>query len=287
MKPSGNTLYVSDLDSTLLDASSQIPMEAAAMLNQAIDRGALFTVATARTPATVNTLLADINMRLPAIVMTGAALWDFDSQMFTDPQFIPEKEAIRIMEVFRKHSLPHFIYTLADNVINLYHVGDMSDLDQEFVEARTKTSVKRLVIGKDGMPAQTPTNNKKMLLFYTMRPTAHVEAVWYELRNETECTPVFYHDIFGPETGILEVFRQGCNKATAIRRMATRTKAKRIVAFGDNINDIPMLREADIAVAVANASPEVLREADIIIGANTECAVAKWILSDIENNDPK
>ena len=55
--------------------------------------------------------------------------------------------------------------------------------------------------------------------------------------------------------------------------------ADRVVAFGDNINDIPMLREADVAVAVENAVPEVKRIADVIIGPNTTDAVPRFILS--------
>ena len=48
---STGTLYVSDLDGTLLGADSHLSVASCAMLNEAIAQGALFTVATARTPA--------------------------------------------------------------------------------------------------------------------------------------------------------------------------------------------------------------------------------------------
>lgn len=47
------TLYITDLDGTLLDANSQVSAEAVEVLNPMLDDGLLFTVATARTPATV------------------------------------------------------------------------------------------------------------------------------------------------------------------------------------------------------------------------------------------
>ena len=53
----GKTLYVSDLDGTLLDNTSRVSPATSAMLNETIAGGALFTVATARTPATVQPLL--------------------------------------------------------------------------------------------------------------------------------------------------------------------------------------------------------------------------------------
>ncbi len=57
------------------------------------------------------------------------------------------------------------------------------------------------------------------------------------------------------------------------------------MAFGDNINDLPMMREADLAVAVSNALPEVKDAADIVIGANTDDAVARFILYDSSMTD--
>lgn len=52
-----STLFVSDLDGTLLQPDARLSEETVALLNSNIDRGALFTVATARTPATVAPIL--------------------------------------------------------------------------------------------------------------------------------------------------------------------------------------------------------------------------------------
>ncbi|MDE7496728.1 MAG: HAD hydrolase family protein [Muribaculaceae bacterium] len=82
------TLYVTDLDGTLLDAEGRVSARSAALLNEAIADGAAFTVATARTPATVAPLLADVDMRLPAGVMTGAALWNPKTGIYSDTRYI-------------------------------------------------------------------------------------------------------------------------------------------------------------------------------------------------------
>ena len=112
-----------------------------------------------------------------------------------------------------------------------------------------------------------------------MQPTAHVEETFADIKGNIECNPIFYHDLFGEETGIMEVFSPEASKANAIKRLKAISGADRVVAFGDNINDIPMLREADVAVAVENAVPEVKRIADVIIGPNTTDAVPRFILS--------
>ncbi len=69
------TLYVSDMDGTLLGADSCVSERSRRIISDLTEQGALITVATARTPATVQPLLAGVEMAPPAVVMTGAALW--------------------------------------------------------------------------------------------------------------------------------------------------------------------------------------------------------------------
>jgi hydroxymethylpyrimidine pyrophosphatase-like HAD family hydrolase len=49
---------------------------------------------------------------------------------------------------------------------------------------------------------------------------------------------------------------------------------KTVVAVGDYTNDLELLKEADIAVAVDNALPEVKAVADHVICSNNDDALA-------------
>ena len=62
-----------------------------------------------------------------------------------------------------------------------------------------------------------------------------------------------------------------------IKRLANELGATRIIVFGDNRNDLSMMRIADHSVAVANAYDEVKAQADEVIGCNDDDAVVKWI----------
>ena len=64
-----------------------------------------------------------------------------------------------------------------------------------------------------------------------------------------------------------------------LRQMAG---ADRVVAFGDNHNDLAMAGEADVFCAVANATADVLNCADQVIPANTEDGVIRYLL-DLES----
>lgn len=273
-----STLYVSDLDGTLLNAESKVSDESAALINSAIADGALFSVATARTPATVSRLLKDVHINVPLIVMTGAAIWDMARNRYLHVEFHDEDIARRLLETYRRHSLSTFVYTLGeDNIIHIYHTGPMSDLEWKFVDERKDSPFKEFHIPDTGCSV-FPERLDRVLLFYNMRPTPEVLPVYEEIRSLPGIRPVFYHDIFGEETAIMEVFGEGASKAEAVRILADMINADRVVAYGDNVNDLPILGIADDAVAVSNAVAEVKNAADRVIGPNTDHSVARDIV---------
>ena len=54
-----------------------------------------------------------------------------------------------------------------------------------------------------------------------------------------------------------------------------------VIAFGDDINDIEMLKTAGIGVAVGNAISAVKEIADYVCGTNDNDGVAVWIEENI------
>lgn len=272
------TLYVTDLDGTLLDADSRVSHESASMISRLSRRGALITVATARTPATVEQLLAHTSTTLPAIVMTGAALWHRDTHSYSDCRFFTDDAARYVLDECRRNGINPFIYTLAgDGILHAYHNGPMSKKDSNFVDERRHLPLKRFHLDEPAGLAEMLPNT---ILYLAMGPRDAIFAVADRLKSYGDCSVSAYVDIFSHTTGILEVFAAGVSKADAVRRMARRTGATRIVVFGDNINDLPMMEVADVAVAVGNALPEVRDRADVVIGPNTSDAVARYILED-------
>ena len=69
----------------------------------------------------------------------------------------------------------------------------------------------------------------------------------------------------------------GATKANGARRLKEGLGCSSMVCFGDGLNDIPLLEEADVRCAVANAVPEARAAATRVIGANTENGVARWL----------
>ena len=52
----------------------------------------------------------------------------------------------------------------------------------------------------------------------------------------------------------------------------------RVVAFGDNFNDISMLQQVGLGIAMGGSEEEVQRKADKTIGLNSEDSIAKELM---------
>lgn len=91
-------------------------------------------------------------------------------------------------------------------------------------------------------------------------------------------------DFIRSEHALYEILPKGNSKGDVMLRIAEilGIDRRRTVATGDYNNDVSMLRDAGVGVAVSNASPEAKAAADYITVSNEEHAIAK-IIKDIEN----
>eukprot|EP00729_Bicosta_minor_P007891 gene7891-27071_t len=93
-------------------------------------------------------------------------------------------------------------------------------------------------------------------------------------------------NVIGPVEFWVEVLHPDCNKATAMKWLAENvvgSTLEQTITFGDGVNDLEMLRDAGLGIAMANARPEVKRVAKLTSQfTNEESAVAKEIATLLE-----
>ncbi len=267
-------LFVSDMDGTLLGPDSRVSAESARIITELSRRGVPVTVATARTPATVGELLAGTETIVPAIVMTGAALWDRTTERYINPVF-PEAELLpEVMRCFAEEGVNPFVYVLDDEAgLCVYHLPEMNRREKALYEERRALKRKRFVFGD----SEALRGVAGTILIFGVGEAARIEAVASRLRAMRGLSVSCYRDIFNHDVAFIEVFGADVSKAKAIRWLADRIGAEKITVYGDNLNDLPMFEVADEAVAVANAFPEVIEKADRVIGRNSEDSVARDI----------
>lgn len=92
---------------------------------------------------------------------------------------------------------------------------------------------------------------------------------------------IICHSLFVPayDVEVLEVFDPAVNKWEGILHVARRhgIEPQEIIAIGDDMNDVPMLQNAGLGVAMGNARPEAMAAAKKVIRPNTEEGLAEFL----------
>lgn len=275
------TLYITDLDGTLLNDDARVSETSARILSDLSRKGALISVATARTPATVEPLFANVYTTTPLVVMTGAALWNRERREFIGMRYLPQNQAETILSVFRNSPIHPFCYTLKDpKVADVYHYApELTASENKFYSERADLALKRFHLATEPDEASM----SQMVLYFAMGSEKDIVDVASRLKDCTDCYVSYYKDTYTPDLWLIEIFANGVSKAAGIQRLKELVGAERVVAFGDNLNDIVMLREADLAVVVENGLDAAKQYAHIIIGNNNDDSVARFIENDFYN----
>jgi hydroxymethylpyrimidine pyrophosphatase-like HAD family hydrolase len=103
--------------------------------------------------------------------------------------------------------------------------------------------------------------------------------VYNELKNCPELNLFFYEDIYNAGYNFLEIANCNASKFHAANKLRSILQADKLVGFGDNMNDLPLLKACDEFYAVENAHPEIKKIAAKTIDTNTNCGVINFLES--------
>jgi 5-amino-6-(5-phospho-D-ribitylamino)uracil phosphatase len=118
-------------------------------------------------------------------------------------------------------------------------------------------------------------------------PHHDFQRIWLEF---DESQTIFIDDLMTDTTnnfliacGAMIILHKNALKENALIKIADyyNVPMSNVVAFGDDIIDLNMLKEAGVGVAVANALESVKQAADVITETNDNNGIAVWINSNI------
>lgn len=274
------TLYVSDLDGTLLNREERLSAFTVRTLNRLIERGMKFTYATARSGHSAARVTAGLTKNLPVIVYNGAFILDRASGRFLlEERFSPE-QARWVRGAAERLGLWPVVYAFVDGVERLSWVRGRETEGQSFYLSNRQGDKRLRPV--DGIDALY-TGEAFYFTFIGGR-----EALEPLYRLAAECpwlTVTFQQELYREEYW-LELMPKAATKANAAAKLKEILGCDRMVAFGDAVNDLPLFAAADGSCAVANAVPQLKEAATEIIGSNEEDGVARWLVENWEAGGP-
>lgn len=267
-------LLAIDVDGTLLGPDHQISPATSAALADAIAGGWVVCVCTGRNYTEARPYLRQLEGRGPGVFVSGAIANDVVSGRTL---FRVEMDGPSVREAIALYrDCGCGVLVLCDATDTgwqyAYLPGRRTHPRLEAWLARTPCTVATftdvpadwravLRVGVIGSGEQIRTVHRRIAARFGRRVTHHT-------------IRVPNHDMIVHET-----FAADANKWNSVRRVAEQMgiDPSQIIAVGDDVNDVPMLRGAGLGVAMGNASPATRRAADLVISPNTEDGLAQFI----------
>lgn len=276
------TLYVSDLDGTLLGKDQKLSEFTKWALNSLIGRGMRFTYATARSEHSAVRVTEGLTKKLPVIVYNGAFILDGPGGgMLSKSSFTAgQRDAVR-EQAERRDVLP-MVYAFVEGVERLSWVEDRVTPGQAFYLQNRKWDKRlRPVRGT----AELFAGEAFYFTFIGEKEELAPLQEWAAGQGWLSMT--FQPEIYQPEYWWLELMPKEATKAHAAVKLKEILGCDRMVAFGDAVNDLPLFAAADYSCAVGNAMPPLKEAAAEVIDSNDEDGVAKWLLRNVQLPGPE
>lgn len=284
MKTNQKVLYITDLDGTLLHHDERISAWSCDTLNRLIEKGMLFSYATARSIFTASVVTEGLKPRLPVIVNNGSFLMEPDSRKRILVNQFSREEAKDIYAALCRHQIAPLVDAIIDEHEKFsYHEEAINPALAEFVSAR-KHDGRDNPLKSHSIDPEYGTSailQGDVFYFTCIGEEEKLRAAYGELKRAYNC--IFQFDIYSNEPW-LEIMPHSASKAHAIQQLKELYKCDTVVVFGDGANDIPMFQIADEGYAMANAIDTLKEIATAVIDSNENDGVAKWLA---ENADIK
>ncbi|WP_369888440.1 Cof-type HAD-IIB family hydrolase [Bacillus halotolerans] len=238
-------LIAIDMDGTLLNDEQLISDENRNAIREAEDKGVYVVISTGRTLMTCRELAESLKLSSFLITANGSEIWDSNFNL-----------------VERK-------------LLHTDHIKMMWDLRNKHNTNFWASTVNKVWRGE--FP-ENITDHEWLKFGFDIEDDDIRNEVLAELRKNKEL------EITNSSPTNIEVNALGINKAAALATVSEKLgfTMENVMAMGDSLNDIAMIKEAGLGVAMGNAQDVVKETADWITDTNIEDGVAKairhWVL---------
>lgn len=255
MKYDGIVIY-SDLDGTLLDAERILSKENLDAINYFISQGGSFGVATGRMERTTSIMFPDLRLNVPSIFFNGAMVYDTNSGKVLYKTIISDS-----LEPVLKEFILKYPETCCEiNIHGKAYVFNPNDILQ------TQLAREGILV-EEAQWENIPSEWIKVLFMGKHGTLEKIKAEFDKLgRNDL--------NIVFSENDILDIMDKRASKGATLYKLKSLYggKWRLVVSIGDNDNDAELVQNADLGIAVGNATPAVKKVSDFIIkDHNTPC----------------
>ncbi len=270
-------IYICDLDGTLLNNRARLSKEVASGLNNLLDKDLLFTYITGRDLMSSREIMEKIDIKMPVAVCNGGLIIDFKSGELIKGCFIERNIVEGLLKLSEKmqmypnltlymHSMVRTCYFALDRRINREYYRNKIDRNTftQFEAKRIEDVVTDKVISIAFVDLKEKIEDSKP---YVIKEFGNLASI------------SFFEDPFDKSILIIDITSQLCSKGTAAQYIADMYGLPKdsIVAFGNDLSDVELLKMAGVGIAVGDSPAELKKIATTELTYNEGYSVLKYI----------
>lgn len=171
-----DVLFAAELDDMLLPVNERLTPYSKVEMNRMLDDGANFTLATMRTPGAVMEILSDVKLRLPVIVMNGAALYDINENSYVMAYIISGSVCDDVRSKVREHGMNMFTNALCDDNLVIYYDELKNGAEKNIYSSMKKSPYRSYV-------KRTPSEQDRVIYLMIVDGSERIGTLYAELEE--------------------------------------------------------------------------------------------------------
>lgn len=262
-------MIVVDLDGTLLNINQECSMRTRKYLKKLKDMGHIVVIATGRVLRSAVTVTGGAEFANYVVANSGALVYDMDKSKIVMNKSIKVEDVKRICSCYNEEikyinvcDLFYYHKYIDKTLVNFKFEKKINDIERFFSEMDDIYSI-----------SVHPRDNSLIEKYYDMFKSDNLEIlVMQDSFSNVKC---------------LEVFSKGVSKYNAIKVISELEGITNdnVIAFGDGLNDVDMIKLSGIGVAMGNALEEVKSVSNYITISHNDDGVIYFLKEYLKENN--
>lgn len=266
------TLFISDLDGTLLNRQERLSERTVELLNSLIQKGLHFSYATARSLSSAARATQGIMPVAPVVLYNGGTILNPATHETLRFLAYTPKQVKIAAELFQAHHVSPIVYSMVNGQDYVsWMAGTETRGMNEYLSKRKDDPRFTVCHSWDEVYRGQP------FYFTCIGELEEIQPIEKELHKFSYWHALLQKEIYSEDAYWCEIMPWNATKANGVLFIKEKLGFDRIVCFGDGLNDISMFQAADECYAMANAEQQLKSVATAVINSNDEDGVALWL----------
>lgn len=277
-------LIAIDIDGTLLNSKGELTSRTISALKKASEQGVYVVLTSGRLTSSVKDFSEKIGADRFLIAENGASIISLETDEIIYRRCMSKDIVLKIVDMCLENNIFYMVYTDRELIVkDLKHMAlffykqnynpnariEIHLAGKEYIESTNDNFTKVMICDEDRSIYNSIVNKFKMFKGIDVCSVPHLSEKELKFGTMTKTITYSYADISAKDV----------NKWTAIEELIRilDITPDEVIAIGDNINDISMIQNAGLGVAMENGIPSVKEVADFVTLSNDDDGVANVV----------